>query len=665
MKAFKKAAADIAQSLPIKDHQKLKEALRLGDVSTLLMVYTQFAQDEDFLEQFAPYIGSIYEPQKAAPEILVKELQDRLFSLLTRTPPPVATPLTDELMRKMLSTAVGEQVDQEFIPMLKEQMGFEPPEMRSQRPGRVPPPEDFNVLVIGAGLTGILAAIKLREAGYRFQVIEKNPEIGGTWWENTYPGCGVDTPSHFYSYSFELNPDWSHYTPNGPEFQRYLLRVVDKYELRRSIVFNTRVKACVFDESTQRWRVTVADAAGDRIIEAKAVINAHGPLNRWTWPKIDGLEDFSGVLMHTAGWDHSVMLKGKRVAMIGTGASATQLGPAIAPEVEHLTVLQRSRHWVMPNHYVPVPEAVRWAQRHIPHYAEWFRFRAYWFAADGLYENIKIDPDWPHQERSVSAHNEGIREYCLQNYQAKLGDRPDLLEKLIPDYPVFGKRIVMDINWLETLRRDNVTLENEGIDYVTKSAIVLKDGRHIEVDAILCATGFDIANMVGDLQIVGRDGRNLGEEWGEDPRAYLGVTVPGYPNFFLTVGPNSAPNHAGGQNITSETQIHYIMECLELLVQGGVESLEPSESAFERFNHEVDEVLKGLIWSHPKAKSYYRNSSGRIFLSCPYRLVDYWSMTRAPKRNDYLLHYRKSSEPQKAIRGGQEVVTMTKTHAKS
>lgn len=638
------AGIGINASLPISDHQALKQALQEGEVPSLLMVYVHFSRDEAMLERFAPYINSIFDMPKEIPEALVAELREKLFALLTRDPAPDDIAPDDVLLQKMLSVSVGEKVDDEFIPMLKEQMGFEPPLKRSERPKRVAPRKDFKVLVIGAGLTGLLAAIKLREAGYDFQVIEKNPEIGGTWWENTYPGCGVDTPSHFYSYSFELNPNWSHYTPTGPEFQQYLLAVTEKYQLRNNVAFNTTVRRCEYNESNDTWTVTLEDENGPREMVVNAIINAHGPLNRWKYPAIDGLQDFEGALMHTAAWDHSVDLSGKRVALLGTGASGVQIGTAVAEQVAHLTVLQRSRHWVMPNHYIPVPESARWAQRHIPHYAQWFRFRSYWFAADGLFENIKVDWDWPHQDRSVSAANDMVREYCLQNYREKLSDRPDLMEKLIPDYPVFGKRIVMDINWLNTLKRDNVSLETAGIDHVTEDAIVLKDGQRIEVDVIICATGFDTANMVGLMDVIGRDGRNLREEWQDDPRGYLGVAIPGYPNYFITVGPNSAPNHAGGQNITSESQIHYALECLELLQEKGANALEPTQAATDTFNSRVDEALKDLIWLHPTApRSYYKNSKGRNIMSCPYRLVEYWQMTRAPAEQDFSLHYASSN----------------------
>ena len=624
-------------ALPVRDHDSLRAALTQGDVPTLLMVLMHFERDVALLARFAPFIGSIFEPPREIPQDLIGELRERLFAALTEAAPSIDTELPPDLMRLMLGTDVAEPVTEEFIPMLMEQMGFEPPERRSQRSGRHPPAPDFRVLVIGAGLTGILAAIKLAEAGYNFSVIEKNPQIGGTWFENIYPGVAVDTPSHFYSYSFELNPDWSHYAPEGPEFQQYLLGVVEKYNVRQNVIFNTRVTACEFDEQARVWRVRLTDAEGERVVIANAIINAQGPVNRWKMPDIPGLASFRGPKMHTAAWDPDIRLEGKRVAMIGTAASAAQLGTRIAPDVAHLTVFQRSRHWVMPNHHRAVPDAVRWAMRHIPHYAEWFRFRAYWFAADGLYANIQVDPEWT-EEGSVSAYNKGVKEYCLQNYRSKLSHRPDLLEKLLPDYPVFGKRIVMDIDWLDTLARDNVTLEVDPIDHISPGAIVMRDGRSIEVDAILCATGFHIADMTGGLHITGRGGRVLRDEWGDDdPRAYMGVTIPGYPNFFLTVGPNSAPNHAGGQNITSEVQVHYILECLELLNADHAKTMEPTAEAFQRWNDDVDDKLKGLIWMHPKAKSYYRNSKDRVFLSSPYRLVEYWNMTRRPRTAHYHL----------------------------
>lgn len=629
-------------SSPLADTEALRRALRESNIPTLLMVHTQLTHDEAFLDRFAPHLRSPFSgvPSDTPPE-LEEELRERLFKVLTDPNTVFHRDFPPDLMRKAMSIGVGEPVAEEFVPLLLEQMGFQKQTPRRERAGRMAPPADFKVLVIGAGLTGIVAGIKLGEAGYDYIMIERNPEIGGTWWENVYPGVGVDTPSHFYSYSFELNPDWELYNPKGPEMQTYLLRTVEKYGIRKHIVFNTQVLGCVFDERRKLWRVTVQAADGtQRELQANAVINAHGPLNRWSWPDIPGLADFAGVKMHTAGWKPEVSLEGKRVALIGTGASGAQVGPAVAAVAAQLTVFQRSKHWVLfnPEMNHRVPEGARWAMRHIPYYLTWFRFRVYWLAADGLFANVLKDPSWPHQDQSVSAHNEGVRQYCLGYLRTKLAARPDLLEKLTPDYPVFSKRIVLDAGWIDMMLRDNVTLETDPIERITRDSIVTRSGKEHKVDVIICATGFNVAKMLGSLQVTGRHGRSLGAEWGaEDPRSYLGVTVPGYPNFFLTVGPNSAPNHAAGQNIISEAQVHYIIECLDLVVANQAACIEPTQEAYEAWNAQIEKRMEQMIWTHPKARSYYRNSKGRVFMSWPYRLVDYWTQTRKPIRENFSL----------------------------
>jgi 4-hydroxyacetophenone monooxygenase len=231
----------------------------------------------------------------------------------------------------------------------------------------------------------------------------------------------------------------------------------------------------------------------------------------------------------------------------------------------------------------------------------------------------------------VSALNEGTRQWALGYLNQTFADRPDLVEKLTPAFPIFSKRIILDAGWFSALKRDNVDLEVGGIERIEPDAVILKDGRRIEADVLIFATGFDVAKMIGSLEVIGRDERSLGEEWGEDdPRAYLGMTVPGYPNFFLTVGPNSAPNHAAGQNLISETQIHYIIECLDMMNAQDGATIEPTPMAFKAWNDKIDARMQEMIWTHPRANSYYNNKKGRVFLSFPYRLVDYWTWTRAP-----------------------------------
>lgn len=625
------------------DKDSLSEALANANVPTLLMVYVHLTRDEAMLDRFAPYIGPVFSvEQKVVPDALANELRQAVHAVLTNRVSWADGPLPRHLMQRMMSVSVGEPVEDEFVPLLLEQMGFEKPTPRKEIVGRALPHPEFKILVIGAGLTGLVAGIKLDEAGYDYVIIEKNADVGGTWFENTYPGVGVDTPSHFYSYSFELNPEWNHYHPQGNDMQDYFLRVADKYDLRRRVRFETLVEACAYDETANLWRVTVRKSDGSReVLVVNAVINGHGPLNRWSWPKLDGLHAFEGRLFHTASWEDGFDLRGLKVGVIGTGASSAQLVPAIAPLAKELTVFQRSRHWVLHNPEIdrPVSEGEKWALRHIPHYYEWFRFRIYWASGDGLYNNVVKDPQWPADSHSVSEHNAGIREYALNYMHSKFADRPDLIEKLQPDYPVFSKRIVLDNGWFDALLRDNVHLETDGIVKVLPHGIKLADGREIDLDVIICATGFDVSNMVGAMEITGKGGRNLGEEWGDDdPRAYMGITIPGYPNLFYTVGPNSAPNHAAGQNLVSETQINYIIECLDILQREGGASLEPTTAAFESWNAKIDSKLEEMIWSHPKAKSYYKNNDGRNFMSFPYRLVDYWTWTRKPEADHYIIH---------------------------
>jgi len=630
------------RSLPMADTPALRNALAEANLQTLLMVYVHLTRDEAMLEVFRNYIKPPYAmPGTDIPREYQEELREKLLAVLTTPGAAVEGEPSDALMQRMMSVGVGEAVEDEFLPLLFDQIGFKLPAPRKDVAGRQVPRADFKVLVIGAGLTGLAASIKLGEAGYDHVVIEKNPEVGGTWYENRYPGVGVDTPSHFYSYSFEISPHWHHYHPHGADMQEYLLHVADKYDVRRNIRFNTTVERLVYDDASAMWDVTVRNADGcDEVLRVNAVINAHGPVNRWKWPDIPGLDEFQGIKMHTATWDPAVDLKGKRVAVIGTGASAAQLAPAIVDQVSQLCVFMRSRHWVIHNPEImaEVSEGMKYALRHIPHFREWFRFRIYWFAADGLFPNVLKDPEWPADSPSVSAINEGMRQYALAHLHAKFADRPDLLKKLTPDFPIFSKRIILDGGWFDALRQDHVTLEEGRIERITPTGIRMVDGTEYDVDIIACATGFDVANMLGKLTVLGREGRNLREEWGaDDPRAYLGVTIPGYPNYFLTVGPNSAPNHAAGQNLISEVQINYIIECLDWAMASNARAVEAKQTSFEAFNARIDARMKEMIWSHPKANSYYNNSKGRVFLSWPYRLVDYWNEMRAPKKEDFLL----------------------------
>ncbi|WP_375196266.1 NAD(P)-binding domain-containing protein [Sphingobium sp.] len=629
--------------LPIDDTPELRQALEQGEPHTLLMTYVHLSGDEEMLDKFAPHFKSPYAyPPEAIPAELLVELREKLLHVLVTPGAAKQGEPSEALMHRMMSVGLAEDVEPEFLPLLFDQIGFRPEAPRRDNPDRKPANPDFKVLVIGAGMTGMAAGIKLEEAGYDWVIIEKNEEVGGTWWENRYPGVGVDTPSHFYSFSFALNPGWHNYHPQGTDMFAYLKQVADDFGLRENIRFNTRVEKLVWDDAAGVWNVTVRKSDGsEEVIRANAVINGHGPVNRLKWPTIPGLESFEGIRQHTATWDTSIDLKGKRVGIIGTGASAAQFIPAVADDVSELHVFQRSRHWVMPTPAGEdiVSDGVKFAMRHIPHYLEWYRFRIYWYAADGLYPNVLLDPEWPKDSPSVSAVNEAMRQFAIGHIERTFADRPDLREKLTPDFPVFSKRIILDRGtYFPTYLKPNVHLEQEGIERITPKGIVLKDGREIELDVLVCATGFDVANMMGQLEIVGVGGKRLRDEWGtEDPRAYFGMLIPGFPNYFHTVGPNSAPNHAAGQNLISECQVHYAIECLDWLNERDKKALQPTVAAFDAWQKKVETQMVNMIWSHPRAFSYYNNSQKRNFLSWPWRLVDFWNECRGPRHADFEL----------------------------
>ena len=636
-----RAASD--RPLPMQDSPELRAALEQANMQTLLMVYVHLTHDESMLETFQVHIHPPYtNPDYKIPQDCIDDLRAKLHHLLT-TPgaareddPPL------DLMQKMMSVGVGESVDDEFIPMVLEQSGFKRASVRKERPERMSAPAGFKVLVIGAGLTGLLASVELERAGYDHILIEKNEEVGGTWWKNRYPGVGVDTPSHFYSYSFEISPEWDHYHPHGADMREYFRSVADKYDLRRRIRFETRVLSLEFDNETALWHVTIENVrTGDReVIKANAVFNAFGTADRWSLPAIPGIESFQGIITHSAGYDENIVLKGKKVAVIGTGASSAQIVATIAAEVDELAVFMRTKHWMINNPEVTkeVPEAVKWALRHIPHYKEWFRFRVFWFAADGLYPNVVKDLNYPEDGITVSALNEGMRQYALSHMRNKLADRSDLLEKLTPDFPIFSKRIVMDAGWFDALVQPHVTLDDTPIAQILPNGIRMENGKEYAFDVIICATGFDHAKLAKGLRIKGRNGHDLDVDWAdEEERAYMGTTMPGYPNYFMSVGPNAGPNHAGGLNIVSESQVHYMIECLDHMIVSGARTIEPTPEAFARHNRRIDDRMKHMIWTHPKSKSYYQNSKGRPVGPWPFRLVDMWNEMRGPIPDDYRL----------------------------
>ena len=564
----------------------------------------------------------------------IEDYRERGFTL-----PELDNAQLDTLYRYMC----GKDVDDEYLEFIGEEialdgvdrrgLSFSDPELR-KRAG------EFPVVVIGAGMGGVLAGIRLAEAGIPYTVIEKNPGVGGTWYENRYPGCRVDVPGHSYSYSFAPNHDWSSHFPLADEIRAYYEHCAEHYGVMPHIRFRTEVVAAVFDEDSQLWQVEIESAEGKReTLTAAAVISAVGQLNRPKFPEIPGLDSFRGEVVHSGAWPKGLSLDGLRVAVIGSGASAFQIIPEMAKTSSKLTVFQRSPAWMFPNpgYHTPVGEGQKWALRKLPFYSKWYRFWLFYTSVEGVYDKTLMDPNWQRSD-SVSAANDEMRQALTAWIESQVQD-PALLKKVLPTYPPFGKRILQDNGtYLEALQKDNVELVTEGITAIEENGVRTADGRLHEVDAIVCATGFHADRFLFPMKIVGRGGVELSDQWGEtNGRAYLGITVPNFPNLFCIYGPNTNLVVAGSIAHNCESQVTYILRCIELLLREGRHSVECRQDVHDSYNERVDEVNAGTAWGAPQVDNWYKNDAGRVTANLPFRIIDYWKMTHRLHPEDYVI----------------------------
>jgi 4-hydroxyacetophenone monooxygenase len=621
--------------------ERLRAALEDANVPTLLLVLHHLTGDDKWIrEPFRPARGKPLDdndsgglPTELQAEVRAAALEAVIAFREGRLEPVTPSPVH---VTEMLSCALVEDVPKEYGELLSEEMGF------LSRDVEIPSDvitDDFSVVIIGAGLSGLCMAMKLAATGVRFVVLEKDEDLGGTWLENVYPGCGVDTPGHLYSFSFAPNPDITTYFAKRPEVHGYLKRLVSDHDIEQNIRYRTEVVRARFQTSDGKWHLDVRDADGhQRSMSADVLISAVGMVNRPSIPPIPGLDEFPGPVMHTAAWDNSVDLAGRQIAVIGTGASAMQLVPSIVGEAEHVTVFQRSKQLAVPhpNYHRDVAESVRFLMREVPYYLEWYRLRSFWNFSDRLHSSLQIDPDWPYPERAVNAANDRHRVFLTNYIKEQLGDRTDLLEACVPDYPAYGKRPLLDNRWYQTMCRDDVTLITEAVDHIDGDKIMTQSGVGVRADVIALATGFKVLQFLWPMDIIGLSGTTLREQWGvDDARAYLGVTVPDFPNFFIVNGPNTNAGHGGSAIHATEFQVRYVMQAIRHLLVTGTGAIETDRDEFLRYNAELDEALARCIWSHKGMTTYYRNDAGRIVVSSPWKYVDYWARLREFSPDDY------------------------------
>lgn len=477
-----------------------------------------------------------------------------------------------------------------------------------------PPVRSPRVAILGAGFGGICMAIQLKLAGFHdFTLYEKADALGGTWRDNTYPGAACDVRSHLYSFSFEPNPDWSRAYASQPEILRYLEHCVDKYGLRPHLRFQSELESARFDASRGVWCLRTR---GGQALEADIVVSGVGQLNRPYIPAIPGLESFDGTRFHSARWDHGHDLSGETVAVIGNGASAIQFIPQIAPKVGKLLIFQRSPNWVIAKGDRAMTRVEKALFRHLPWLAALKRAAIHWELEARFFAFRKDSP--------LSGLFEQVARWHLR-WQVS---NPKLREALTPDYPIGCKRVLLSDDYYPALQRENVELVTQGLERIEGRRIVTQDGRTHEVDTLIFATGFEATSFLAPMRFEGLGGRTLEEEWKEGAEAYLGLAVPGFPNFYMLYGPNT---NLGHNSIISmlELQVRYIVQCLQAMREKDLLWLDVRREAMVAFNTELRRNLSQTVWA-AGCHSWYKTASGKITNNWSGFVTDYERHTRHP-----------------------------------
>jgi 4-hydroxyacetophenone monooxygenase len=543
-----------------------------------------------------------------------------------------------ERLHRSLELAVGVEIPPCDLPLWVEQLAVDP--WARGLDWRSEPPEDrlqdFLVVVIGAGMGGLNAAVQLQHAGIPFTVLEKNSEVGGTWYENRYPGARVDSPSRNYSHIFGVGYTFPYPFSPQAENEKYFNWVADTFDLRKHIEFHTEVISIVWDDQAKVWEVTADHPDGRRVWRASVVISAVGFLARPNVAEIEGVGEFVGPVFHTARWPKDLDLTGQKVAVIGSGCTGYQMVPELCKVTEHTYLFQRTPNWVfdVPGYLAPFPPQVTWLDRNFPFFSNFYRFTTCWVShPEQATERFRADPDYE-DEHAVSVTNKRIRDHRLEFMRAKFADRPDLIERMLPIAPpMSGRPVLVDADYsiYDALLRDDVTLVDDPIRRVTTDGIETESGAVHRVDAIVLATGFKANDFLWPMEIRGRNGAGTEELWAKDgPRAYLGTMLPGFPNLFILYGPNT--NQVGGLQIVDmeEMVTRFALHCIRELLTTSKRAVDVTMDAYWRYNAVVDQAESTRTYLDPRAHNYYRNEHGRSATNGPLDTRLMWHWLRQP-----------------------------------
>jgi 4-hydroxyacetophenone monooxygenase len=537
-----------------------------------------------------------------------------------------------ERLQESLSLIVGEPIPDDAVELYVEYMAIDPwkRSLNWQAEPDAKRLKDFTVTIIGAGMGGLIAGVMLKRAGIKYAIIEKNAGVGGTWYENRYPGARVDTPSRSYTHMVGVDFNYPNPFCAWQENQKYFNWVADSFDVRKEITFNTEVSALTWDEKAGMWDIRMKGPDGERVHRSNAVITAVGFLNRPNLPTFEGQAEFQGPSWHTARWPEGMDVRGKRVAVVGTGCTGYQMIPELALEAGHVTVFQRTPQWLFPapGYRSPFPPQVNWLDRNLPFHTNFMRFRTSYGAWYEKMTEVETDFGDPY---ACNASNKQARDACIAFLKKKLKD-PNLVAAMTPDHPVWSARpVIVDPEYsvLDAIQRDNVTLVTSGIKRINRTGIAAADGSQHDVDAIVFATGFHATEYLFPMTVTGRNGVTTNALWAKDgARAFLGCMIPGFPNLWSLYGPNT--NGALAASGFHEMVMLYAMQCMERLILENKRAITVTEDAYWRYNNRLDEGNRRKVWSDPRAHNYYWTQYGRSAVQNPLTAPQMWHLLRKP-----------------------------------
>lgn len=626
------------------DESFIRAALDQADLNALRIVLCHLTGDPELLGmrvEKSSFWGGSFSGSALAPEH-ADRVKEKALALLRNGPATIPAVPADSEIRNLMDAFAGRPMtDFEFRFGLEEMAFAEFPRgVEWTKKPAAATREGFHVVIIGAGLGGIAAAIQLDRLGIPYTIIERQEGVGGTWWVNDYPEARVDVVSHTYQYSFEKNYHWEHHFATQDELKRYVDHCARKFGVFSRIRFETEVTAASWDDASSTWKLGLRGADGTTTpLAANVIISAAGLFNAVNMPDIAGIETYQGKMFHTTAWDHSYDFRGKRIGLIGNGSSGSQLMPRLAEDAERFTVFQRTPGWIspIPGYRDRVSPEVQWLFDHVPYYWNWFRFSIFYMMYSDPLDLQNYDPEWQKSGGIISKRNDDLRKFLLDYIESKVGHDPELVRKCTPSFPPWAKRPIVDNGWYDALNRSNVDLVTEGIERITPKGVLTKDGVERPLDLIVLAAGFSVSRYLWPVRYEGRGGLTLEKAWAKDgARAYLGMTMPGFPNLFMIYGPNGQ-GRAGGLITWLEMWARYAVKSVVYMIENDKKSMECRPEVFADYNDRMDVEMAQCIWAIDGQSSYYVNEFGRSGVNMPWTTNQYYEWALAPTPSDYII----------------------------